>query len=45
MWRQIEGQVEEWVRANWSRWSEEQPEWFSDSWQGRVPIDWIPIQR
>jgi len=41
MWRAIREDVKEWVRANWWRWKEEKPEWFSLAWQSKVPVDWI----
>ena len=41
MWRAIREDVKEWVQANWWRWKEEKPEWFSLAWQSKVPVDWI----
>jgi len=40
-WRAIREDVKEWVQANWWRWKEEKPEWFSLAWQSRVPREWI----
>jgi len=40
-WRAIREDVKEWVQANWWRWKEEKPEWFSLAWQSKVPKEWI----
>ena len=40
-WRAIREDVKEWVQANWWRWEEEKPEWYSLAWQSQVPKDWI----
>jgi len=44
MWRAIREDVKEWVQANWWRWKEEKPEWFSEAWIGRVDADMIPLE-
>ena len=40
-WLAIREDVKEWVQANWWRWKEEKPEWFSLVWQSKVPKEWI----
>ena len=37
----IREDVKEWVQANWWRWQEEKPEWFTVVWQSKVPEEWI----
>jgi len=44
MWRAIRGEVKEWVGANWWRWEEDRPEWFTVSWVAKVPDDMIPTE-
>ena len=44
MWRPIRGDVKEWVQANWWRWEEEKPEWMTESWIAKVPLDVIPVE-
>jgi len=44
MWRPIRDEVKEWVQANWWRWEEEKPEWFTESWIAKVPPDMIPSE-
>ncbi len=41
-YKSIRGEVEEWVKDNWERWNEEQPEWFTDVVKKRIPEDMIP---
>jgi len=41
-WRAIRSEAKEWVGANWWRWEEEKPEWFTESWIAKVPPDMIP---
>ena len=41
-WVEIREDVKEWVRANWSRWDEEKPAFFTESWIAKVPLDFIP---
>jgi hypothetical protein len=41
-WVSIEGEIKKWVRSNWSKWEEEQPEWFDDMNKAKVPVDFIP---
>ena len=31
-----------WTLENWSRWEEEKPAWFSDTWIESVPNNYIP---
>ena len=41
-WAGIRGKVKEWVLNSWWRWDEEKPEWFTESWIAKVPLDFIP---
>ncbi|GMI30117.1 hypothetical protein TeGR_g7765 [Tetraparma gracilis] len=42
MWLEIQPKVIDWIQEGWHRWREEQPEWFTDNWKRRVPVDWVP---
>jgi hypothetical protein len=44
-WVSIKGEVKKWVRLSWTKWEEEQPEWFTDVWKALVPVDFIPEDR
>jgi len=41
-WRQIRGEVKEWVLANWYRWVTAKPAWFTEAWVFKLPEDFIP---
>ena len=41
-WIEIEDLVEEWVRKNWERWMEEEPEWLDENLKAMVPLSMIP---
>ena len=41
-WKSIEDDVEEWVRDNWERWMEEEPDWLDDNMKARIPPHMIP---
>jgi hypothetical protein len=41
-WESIKEKVKAWVEANWDRWEEEQPEWFTDVMKDKVPVEFIP---
>ena len=41
-WIKVEGKVEEWVRGNWERWMEEEPEWLNENVKARIPPHMIP---
>ena len=41
-WVSIEGEVKKWVELNWAKWEEEKPEWFTDVWKAKVPVELIP---
>jgi hypothetical protein len=41
-WVSIEGEIKKWVKLNWAKWEEEQPEWFTDVIKATVPVDFIP---
>ena len=43
-WREIRGEVKEWVREGWWRWEEDRPEWMTESWIAKVPPDMIPSE-
>jgi hypothetical protein len=43
-WKPIEPQVKEWVREGWLRWEREKPDWFTDQWKAKVPVDWVPME-
>jgi hypothetical protein len=42
-WRGYRGEVREWTHANWARWKEEQPAWFTEEVIARVPDEFIPV--
>jgi hypothetical protein len=44
-WTSIEEQVKNWVGLNWARWEEEKPEWLTDAWKARVPVEFIPTTK
>ncbi|GMH86654.1 hypothetical protein TrST_g13924 [Triparma strigata] len=33
-----------WTLKNWSRWEEEKPSWFTDSWIEGVPNEYVPYE-
>ena len=41
-WKEIEDKVEEWVRENWPKWMEEEPEWLNDNIKAQIPSKMIP---
>ena len=41
-WRSIRDEVKEWVQANWYRWEQEQPDWWTDALKGSIPDDMLP---
>jgi hypothetical protein len=41
-WISIEGEIKKWVESNWTKWEEEQPEWFTDHLKAKVPVNFIP---
>ena len=41
-WEEIEGEVEKWVRENWTRWMDEEPEWLDDQIKARIPAHMVP---
>ena len=41
-WKEIEGEVEKWVKDNWKRWMDEEPEWFDDIVKSQIPPHMIP---
>jgi hypothetical protein len=41
-WKAIAPQVKEWVEEGWMGWEREKPDWFTDNWKARVPVDWVP---
>jgi hypothetical protein len=42
--REIGAEVRAWTMANWARWEEEQPGWFTDATKVLVPDEYIPPQ-
>ena len=42
-WKDIEGQVEKWVRDNWKRWMEEKPDWLDENMKSSIPAEMIPV--
>ena len=42
--KEIGGEVEAWVAANWWRWKEEEPHWFTEAWIDKVPEEYIPSE-
>ena len=41
-WKSIEGKVEKWVRENWGKWLDEEPQWLDDNMKARIPPHMIP---
>ena len=41
-WRSLEDEVREWTFANWQRWEEEKPAWFTPFRIASIPDDFIP---
>jgi hypothetical protein len=41
-WKSIEGEVKEFTFANWGRWVEEKPDWFTAMRIATVPDEFIP---
>jgi hypothetical protein len=41
-WRKIRPQMKAFVLANWERWEEEEPEFFTEVWKSRVPDNMLP---
>ena len=42
LWKEIEHEVADWTLANWSKWEEEKPEWFTEAFKESVPDHMIP---
>jgi hypothetical protein len=42
-WRSYKDEVRDFTHANWARWKEEQPAWFTEDVIARVPDEYIPI--
>ena len=38
----VQNDVKGWVQANWYRWEEEQPAWWTDAMKGSIPNDMLP---
>ena len=41
-WKKIAKEVKAWTLANWRRWEEEKPEWFTEHFKESVPDEFIP---
>jgi hypothetical protein len=42
-WAHYKDEVREFTHANWPRWKEEKPAWFTETVIQRVPDEYIPI--
>jgi hypothetical protein len=42
-WEGIREEVREFTHANWARWKEEQPAWFTEEMVQCVPDEFVPI--
>jgi hypothetical protein len=42
-WRDYKDEVRDFTHANWARWKEEQPAWFTEEVIQRVPDGFIPV--
>ena len=42
LWSSIRSDVKTWTLANWSKWEEEKPDWFTWSFKASVPHDMLP---
>jgi hypothetical protein len=42
-WAHYKDEVREFTHANWARWKEEQPSWFTEEVIQRVPDEFIPV--
>jgi hypothetical protein len=40
----FEHKISAWTKANWERWGQEQPAWFTDAWIESVPNHCIPYK-
>ena len=38
----INEELKQWLGKNWTTWIDDQPEWFTQSWQAMAPEDMIP---
>ena len=44
-WSPISEKIEAWVKEGWSRWEENKPDWFTDTWKSIVPKDMKPFKK
>lgn len=42
-WRSYKNEVRDFTHANWARWKEEKPSWFTEEVIQRVPDEFIPV--
>ena len=42
-WAHYKDEVREFTHANWARWKEDQPAWFTEEVVQRVPDEFIPV--
>jgi hypothetical protein len=42
-WRSYKDEVRHFTHANWARWEEEKPSWFTEEVVQRVPDEFIPV--
>ena len=45
IWWPIRDKITAWVNAEWARWEEEKPDWFTDQWKASVPEDMKPAKK
>jgi hypothetical protein len=43
VWSSIRGEVDLWVKCNYSKWVQEQPSWFTAGLVARIPDDMLPL--
>ena len=41
-WESIYDEVKAYTHANWDRWKEEKPDWFTEQWIASIPDEFIP---
>jgi hypothetical protein len=43
-WKGIENEVREWTNANWRRWEDDKPAWFTPFVIASIPDSYIPVE-
>ena len=41
-YREIRSKIKRWLVENWSRWSEERPDWFNEKAIAGIPEEMLP---